>query len=410
MNEGIDNRQNKKISVMEIFIPLFCLINQYEIAGFHLGLICAIAAVTVCFVKYKEFYVYKPLFVLFLFMIVHDSFRMFITEFNIGLWVERILYLLILSCIYKKVDEEKLFKVWKIMGIIVMIGIFFQSIQIYLLKQSVSTINIFPFLKSNSENYLLVYDRPHSFFLEPAAYCTWILPLLCMCMKRKKNIWMVFISISILLSTSSTGILMTGIIWLFYAFVSARSEGKYFNSLMIVGVLIIGIGAFSNLSVFSTALSKLTNISLTNTSNSVRLVLGFQLFFAAPLVYKVLGVPYMNVEKYMRSGEVVLSDYRLSLNLSYLGFVNAIGNCMLIYGVCGLLLYLKLFWNIWKESDLYSKCYVLICIMSIFGQSVFWNSFFVTQFAVMLCSVGRASFIRVTLGQGATSNSNESEI
>ena len=63
------------------------------------------------------------------------------------------------------------------------------------------------------------------------------------------------------------------------------------------------------------------------------------------------------IENYMRSGEVALSKYKLSLNLSYLGFVNAIGNCMLIYGVFGLLLYLKLFWNIWKESDLYSKCY-----------------------------------------------------
>ena len=90
-----------------------------------------------------------------------------------------------------------------------MAGIFYQSFQVYILGQSVSTINIFPFLQSNSENYLLGYDRPHSFFLEPAAYCTWILPFLCMCMKRKEHIWMVFISISILLSTSSTGILMT---------------------------------------------------------------------------------------------------------------------------------------------------------------------------------------------------------
>ena len=407
MNEGINNRQKKKISLMEIFIPLFCLINQYEIAGLHLGLICVIAVVAIYFIKYREFYLYKPLFIFFLFMIVHDFFRMFITGFNTGLWVERVLYLLILSCIYKKVDEENLFRVWKIIGIIVMAGIFYQSFQVYILGQSVSTINIFPFLQSNSENYLLGYDRPHSFFLEPAAYCTWILPLLCMCMKRKKHIWMVFISISILLSTSSTGILMTGVIWLFYAFVSARSEGKYFNSLMIVGVLIIGIGAFSNLSIFSMALNKLTNISVTNTSNSVRLVLGFQLFWAAPLIYKVLGIPYMNVENYMRSGEVALSKYKLSLNLSDLGFVNAIGNCMLIYGVFGLLLYLKLFWNIWKESDLYSKCYVLTCIISIFGQSVFWNSLFVTQFAVMLCSVERTSFIRVTLGQGVTSNSYE---
>ena len=85
-----------------------------------------------------------------------------------------------------------------------------------------------------------------------------------------------------------------------------QKEGKYFNSLMIVGVLIIGIVAFSNLSIFSMALNKLTNISVTNTSNSVRLVLGFQLFWAAPLIYKVLGIPYMNVENYMRSGEVAL--------------------------------------------------------------------------------------------------------
>ena len=216
MNEGINNRQKKKISLMEIFIPLFCLINQYEIAGLHLGLICVIAVVAIYFIKYREFYLYKPLFIFFLFMIVHDFFRMFITGFNTGLWVERVLYLLILSCIYKKVDEENLFRVWKIIGIIVMAGIFYQSFQVYILGQSVSTINIFPFLQSNSENYLLGYDRPHSFFLEPAAYCTWILPLLCMCMKRKKHIWMVFISISILLSTSSTGILMTGVIWLFY--------------------------------------------------------------------------------------------------------------------------------------------------------------------------------------------------
>ena len=407
MNERINKKRKKKISLMESFIPLFCLINQYEIAGFHLGLICVITVVIIYSIKYKEFYLYKPLFIFFLFMIVHDFFRVFITGFSTGLWVERVLYLLILSCIYKKVDEENLFRVWKNIGIIVMAGIFYQSFQVYILGQSVSTINIFPFLQSNSENYLLGYDRPHSFFLEPAAYCTWILPLLCMCMKRKKHIWMVFISISILLSTSSTGILMTGVIWLFYAFVSARSEGKYINSLMIVGVLIIGIGAFSNLSIFSMALNKLTNISVTNTSNSVRLVLGFQLFWAAPLIYKVLGIPYMNVENYMRSGEVVLSKYKLSLNVSYLGFVNAIGNCMLIYGVFGWLLYLKLFWNIWKESNLYSKCYVLICIISIFGQSVFWNSLFVTQFAVMLCSVERTSFIRVTLGQGVTSNSYE---
>ena len=64
-------------------------------------------------------------------MIVHDFFRMFITGFNTGLWVERVLYLLILSCIYKKVDEENLFRVWKIIGIIVIPGIYIGTISVY---------------------------------------------------------------------------------------------------------------------------------------------------------------------------------------------------------------------------------------------------------------------------------------
>ena len=200
---------------------------------------------------------------------------------------------------------------------------------------------------------------------------------------------------------------MTGVVWLFYAFASVRKEEKYSNSLMIVGILIIGIGALSNLSIFSAALNKLTNISIADTSNSVRLILGFQLFGAAPIMYKIWGIPYMNVENYMRSGEVALGKYGLNLNISYLGFVNSIGNCMLVYGIFGLFFYLKLFWNIWKESDLYSKCYVLTCLISIFGQSVFWNSLFVSQFAVMLCFVNGTSFVKVTVGQGAMENSYE---
>ena len=407
MKEAMDNKQKKKINLMEVFIPLFCLINQYEFSGIHIGLICVIVVVSINFIKYRQVYLYKPLFTFFLFMLLHDFIRIVITGFNTGLWVERLFYLLLLSCVYKRIDEDNLFKVWKFIGIIVMGGLFYQSFQVYILGQSVSTINILPFLQSSSENYLLKYSRPHSFFLEPAAYCTWMLPLLCMCMKRKKNVWMIFISLSILLSTSSTGILMTGVVWLFYAFASARKEEKYSNSLMIVGILIIGIGALSNLSIFSAALNKLTNISIADTSNSVRLILGFQLFGAAPIMYKIWGIPYMNVENYMRSGEVAFGKYGLNLNISHLGFVNSIGNCMLVYGIFGLFFYLKLFWNIWKESDLYSKCYVLTCLISIFGQSVFWNSLFVSQFAVMLCFVNGTSFVKVTVGQGAMENSYE---
>ena len=89
-----------------------------------------------------------------------------------------------------------------------------------------STINIFPFLQSNSENYLLGYDRPHSFFLEPAAYCTWILPLFMYVYEKKKAYLDGIYFDKHFIIDIFNGILMTGVIWLFYAFVSARRKGN----------------------------------------------------------------------------------------------------------------------------------------------------------------------------------------
>ena len=135
MNEKIDTKQNEKIGLMEIFIPLFCLINQYEILGVHVGLICVIVVVGLNLIKYRQFYVYKPLFIFFLFMLLHDILRTFITGFNMGLWVERLFYLLLLSCVHNRIDDENLYKVWKCIGIVVMAGLFFQSFQVYILGQ-----------------------------------------------------------------------------------------------------------------------------------------------------------------------------------------------------------------------------------------------------------------------------------
>lgn len=398
MNRIIYN--NGKIGMMEMFIPLFCIINQYKIFGIQIGLVAVIFITAFSILTNRNIYVYKPLFALFGFMLVHDVIKMFIVGINFGLWAERLCYLLLLSCIYKRVDEEKLFNIWKYIAIIVMVGMFIQSFQVYILGESVSTIRLIPLMKSGSSNYLLKYNRPHSFFFEPASYSTWMLPFLCMCMKKKKNIWLIVGSISVLLSTSSTGILLTGILWLFYSINMAISERKRSNSIMILGILLIGVGVFCYVPIFAVAVNKLTKISITDTSNSVRLILGYQLFWKAAPVYKLIGIPYINVEEYLRSGEVALSMYGLNLNISYLGFVNAIGNCLLVYGVFGLLLYLKLFHNIWKESNTYSKCYVLICFIGIFGQSVFWNGFFLMQFAVMLNQLEGKSFVKVILGQG----------
>lgn len=389
----------KKISIIEIFIPIFYILNQYKVGNVSLGLIAMLFVILWTIFKTHRLCVPSPLLVLFGFMLLHDFIKVFIVSPNIFTWIERSIYLLFLSLIIRNVDRDNLYKVWKFVGIVAVIGLFYQSYQVYILGQPVSMIKIIPFGTSESANYLHEYMRPHSFFLEPAAYATWILPLLYMVMARGKIFFAMLISISVMLSTSSTGLIMVGIIWLYFSFINVNEKGHRRNGLILVSVFIIGIGAFTSLGIFDASLEKITNISLNNTSNSTRLILGFQLFAHAPMEYKIMGIPFDSVEAYLKSGVVNLSIYGLSLSTSYLGFVNAIGNCLLMYGIFGAFFYLRLFYKYFLRADKSLKCYVLLCFLAILGQSVFWNSLFVTQMAVILGCMEKPECKVIVLGK-----------
>lgn len=391
--------EKKKITFLEIIIPLFYILNQYKVMKVSLGLLAIIFAIATVIIKKKALIAYSPLLALFMFMLFHDVFKMFVAGFAINSWIERTIYLAFLMCVPENVDRNNLYRIWKIIGLIAMTGLFYQSFQVYALGRSVSIIKIFPFLELAGNNVSL-YGRPHSIFLEPAAYSTWILPLLCMSLARSEFVWAAIISVSIFFSTSSTGIIMVGISWLFFTIIGQSVVGRRNNRLILVSVLIIGFGVLTNTDLFSAGLNKLTNISLDDTSNNTRIMLGFLLYAGLPIVQKVFGIPYLSVESYLRSGNVELGLYGLSLRTSYLGFVNALGNCLLNYGIIGSIFYLRLFYKVFKDSGKADKCYVAICFASIFGQSVFWNSLFVTQFAVMLVGAKFKDYKKFTFGRG----------
>ncbi|ELC8425430.1 hypothetical protein [Clostridium perfringens] len=382
----------KSVSIMEIVIPFFYIINQYNIGTLPLGLVVLTGALIWHYFNHGKIIFYRPFILFFGFMIFHDIIKIVIVPFNVGLWVERLIYFIFLLSITEQVDEDNLYKVWRFVGIIAIIGIYIQSFQVYILNKPVTMIKIFPFLSSNSSNYLIEYMRPHSFFLEPAAYVTWILPLLCMCMERKKTIFSILISISILLSTSSIGCVMTGVIWLYYAFSGKGENKKGFYRFTIFAILIIGLAIFINADVFSETINKLTSISLNNTSNYVRIAFGIQLFISLPILYKFFGIPYGNIVSYLMSGNVDLAKFGLNTDISYLGFVNSISNCAILYGFFGLFFYMNFYYKLLKNINKRYRCFFIICFLSIFAQSVFWNSLFVTQFSVLLGCALRGNY------------------
>lgn len=380
-------KSERTIGVIETIIPLLYICSPYNIAGVSLPVIIMLFGILYMALKGKRASAYKPLIAFFGFMLIHDLVKMVVVPINIGLWLERIVYMVFLCSITARVNYEKLYKSWSFFGIFAVLGLLYQSVQVYVLHIPVRMIHIFPFLNSVSDSYEMALLRPHSFFLEPASYVVWILPLLCMLLDRGKMIFALIVTVSVLLSTSSTGIVMVAVIWGCYAFSLKGDTSKPVRRIFVLAAALLILGIFLNLDVFSSGINKLMNISIESTTNSVRLTLGYRLWWAAPILYKVLGIPYSNVESYLRYGGIDLSKYYLTLNTSYLGYVNGIGNCMLMYGIFGLFLYLRLFWKLWNDLDKRLRIYLIVCLLSIFGQSVFWNSIFVMQFAILLgCS------------------------
>lgn len=387
----MDNKQGDKeyrIPIIEFVIPMYYILAQYKIGNISVGILLLIVTCAIHILMKKSIYIFKPLLFLIVCMIFHDILKMlFIPEYSVlffNYWIEKILFIVFIFITINHVNEEKLYNIWRSFGIIAILGMLYHSILVYLLDMKVSMIKILPFNFSNG-GLIDTYSRPHSFFLEPASYVTWILPLLYMSLKKGKIIFSIVITISVLLSTSTTGVILCFCLWIYFILLapSAKKYNKIFLTLFFLAIVVI----FTNLSIFNKTIDKYNN---TDISNNLRITSGLKIYADSKVTYKLFGIPYNSTEDYFRSGEIELSNYGMVENASWLGFVNTISRMLLMYGIIGGLLYLRLFFIMYKYNDKSIRPYLLVCFISLFGQGAFLNSVFVIQFAILL-SLSKAS-------------------
>lgn len=379
----MEQKVNSRIGILEFFIPLYYIIAQYKVAGISLGtLLMVIVIVSLLFRKSGiETFWYRPLLVLVAYMIVHDVLKMLVimdvSSFPINTWIERLIFVFFLVLCTKNVDEDKLYKVWSFIGIIAMIGLVYHAVCVYIFGQSVEMIKILP-ISTEYSNFFNLSMRPKSFFTEPAAYVTWILPLLFMALKREKILFSTIITITILLSTSTTGIVMCFILWGYYILLSKSItlSRKIFIFIVALTVVVMVV----KLPIFTSTLEKFEG---TDFNSNIRITSGLNIYKDSPLTYQIFGIPYGSPELYFRSGEIDLSLYKFNINASWLGFVNSLAYSLLMYGIFGGVLFIRLFYCIFREGgDIVP--YVLICAISMLGQSGYFNSMFVMQFGIIL--------------------------
>lgn len=384
------NEKNKKIDLIEIGIPFIYIFAEYEIAGCSLLwlLIIFLSVYTVAKYGIRRITIFRPLLLLFMFMFFHDAIKCVYSVVNYGMLFDHCLLYVFVVLMTGRVDEEKLFKVWSVVSIVVLLGIILHSYQVYFLHLPVTQIKILPFSFADAENAVYAYPRPRSIFSEPAACVSWLAPSLAYMLNKGRLKFSIVLTIGMLLTTSSVGVVMVAVLWTYTLF---EKEGALSLNRKIYLLLIIGVFVWLLFSsgIFSDTLTKISNISFSSGSDYSRVLLGVMLFINAPLNVILWGIKESTVADYLRSGSIQLSKYHLSTENSYLGFVNALGSCILYYGIIGLALFINFYYRLFKTINKSQRGYYLICIVSIISQSAFFNSYFVMQMAILL---GTASF------------------
>ena len=212
--------------------------------------------------------------------------------------------------------------------------------------------------------------RPMSCFIEPQAYATFMIPAIFFLLNDKKMIWALIATICILLSTSSLGILMCAVMWLFVLFDSDLSL-QIKIGIVVLGIVFLVVALQSNISQF--AFNKIKNIDI---SSDARLSQGFIIYSQMPIGDQVLGI-----------GKRSLVDYILNNNI-YVGkwsYVTTIAGFLFYFGLAGIFSFGIFVAGQIKKKDFMIREFIVLLVAISFGQTILFNVYFVLFYVLLFC-------------------------
>lgn len=259
-------------------LPWYRVLGMYKIGSVSLSLLIFTPMLFVMVGSRKRLKFDKSLIMLYAVLMVVQVLQLFMPE-NVAsvtrnnMFTDTI-FLLTIICAVNFVKLEEFMKPYMFACGIFIAGLFYHVFQIYILHMPIGPITLFPELISD-DNVASISDkmRPMSFFAEPQGYATFISIFLIIMLEEKKYVWAAIATLSILLSTSTEGLALVGIIWGLFTVFSNTSL-----SVKIITVVAIAVGAsyYMTLEFFEVGYNKLVdtefeeNIRLVNAYNMLR--------------------------------------------------------------------------------------------------------------------------------------------
>lgn len=386
---GKDNTRSSRRGISGVrllvsaMVPILCLFIQYPGVFNTLGLTIALILSVYCLITQPEIPICRPFALFLLFYLA----RLFVNFFSPhgSFSQENIMNYLVIAAVggcalilAGFVDQDIMFQVWRFIGICVFIAIVYQSIQINVLGQPAHLIKLLP-VRLRMQVWYQATARPAAFFTEPAVLSAYMSPLLHMSLYRRKFFFAALVTVTILLSTSTLGILTVAILWLHFI-VANRNLTPLTRTLLLIVSVTLAVTVMS-LPIFSSTFAKLIQ-EIEGTNNSyMRTMMGYDYFRQLTVPEQIFGIFEPNIRRLLLSGRISIPYF---LALDQYNYVNSIQQLLL---TCGLLGVFALFWayyHMLRTGSHQLRGYVFLQIILMFGGRMFFNSLSLIPFLFML--------------------------
>lgn len=369
----LESRRSPKNHILEILIPFFGVLEPYKIS--ILPVTAILLAAVILFRNKGKICLSKALapFAVFVgYMVVRDVFHMFFSvsdplSAQMNRLIEKtVLYVLIFAACGNGFDEKALFRWWKIAGLIFGAGMIYHVFQLLVLGQQIRPINLIPgYDISHDPN--MTYDRPTSFFSEPASYVVTMMPLLFLSLKRRSFIWAALSTFLIAISTSTVGVLLCGVLWLSFILMEKKS---FKITVLYTAFVVLFVVLFLRLPIFADALQKVEDVSAGESTWGSRVEGPFQMIGAMKWQEFPLGTSLVDTTQFvLQRLEHFPRDsapYQSAASDSTV-FLNSVALVIFRYGLFGLWLFLRTFKG--KFSRTFGgRMYAIMLVVAAFGQ------------------------------------------
>lgn len=225
------------------------------------------------------------------------------------------------------------------------------------------------------------YLRPTGIFVEPGYVAQFLLPGLALSLfgwlendkVDIKNV--ILILLALILTTSSQGVFLGGLIlsgFLFHRIKSNKSYSGVIKNIILIAIMILLFKALLNLDNVQLALNKVTGEIRSGSSYALRIYRGFAVFAELPLIYKIIGVGHGNLGSFVIDNGIFTKFDPINITMSSAEYTNGISSVLLYYGIIGFAFFLNLYMSFFRKTkNVFRVIFILLIGVSFVANITF---------------------------------------